>query len=219
MMAKKEQVKIRMSEQSPLRWADGQERTLIDRRVAKNGWKKTFRQYLDRLAQQLEKLKIEEATVSFNAAPMDRQDPGVALYFSKPRKDDYSWQVALGIDSPMPTLDQINSAFKQKAMIHHPDRVAAGSGGDPKLYSQFDEHRKKAVAWVKGTQGEREYVIAVDRCTEPRWNLEAIRRILMAVAVMDEYGNPGTLERTFKGFRVALPAHASTEEKHGATVA
>ncbi len=216
-MAKTEKKQtILVNEHPPLQWPDGQERTLIDRRVAKNGWKKTFRQYVERLTKQLQTLGIEEATISFNPSPMDRQDPGVALYFSKPRKDDYSWQVALGIDSPMPTLDQINAAFKAKAMIHHPDRVAAGSGGDPKLYTQFDEHRKKAVAWVKGTdQNKREYGIAVDRCTEPRWNLEAIRRILIAVATMDEYGNPGTLERTFRGFKVALPAHASSEEKHG----
>jgi hypothetical protein len=220
-MAKEKKLAINVSEKTPLKWAEGQERTLIDRRVPKNGWKKTFRQYLDRLALQLDKLGIAEATVSFNPSPMDRQDPGVALYFSKPRKQDYSWQVALGIDSPMPTLDEINDAFKRKALPHHPDSDSVRQGkGDPKLWYQFDQHRKNAIAYVKGT-AQTEYVIAVDRCTEPRWNLEAIRRILMAVAVMDEYGNPGTLERTFKGFRVALPAHASSggEEKHGATVA
>lgn len=211
-MAKEKDSNVRVSEQSPLKWADGQERTLIDRRIGKSAWKKTFRQYLERLSRQLDKLKIEEATISFNPAPSDRQDPGVALYFSKPRKEDYSWQVGLGIDSPMPTLDQINTAFRAKAMIHHPDKVAAGSGGDPKLYAQFDEYRKKAVAWIKGNaQSDREYCIAVDRCTETRWNVEAIRRILIAVATMDEYGNPGTLERTFRGFKVALPAHASSE--------
>jgi hypothetical protein len=218
-MAKKEATKVRMSEQSPLKWPDGQQRTLIDRRVSKNGWKKTFRQYTERLTQQLQKLGMAEATISFNQSPMDRQDPGVALYFSAPQREDYSWQAALGIDSPMPTEEQIEKAFKAKAMKHHPDMVKQ-SGGDVKLWYLYDEHKKRALAWVKGTyKAEREYVIGCDRCTEPRWNLEAIRRILMAVAVMDEYGNPGTLERTFKGFRVALPAHASTEEKHAATVA
>lgn len=215
-MAEKKETKIRMSEQSPLKWADGQERTLIDRRKPKNGWKKTFRQYTERLTKQLQILGMAEATISFNQAPMDRQDPGVALYFSAPQKEDYSWQASLGIDSPMPTEQQIDKAFKAKAMKHHPDSVSGGSGGDPKLYYQLDAHRKKALAWVRGTyKTDQEYVIACDRCTEPRWNLEAIRRILLAVAVMDEYGNPGTLERTFRGFRVALPAHASSEERHG----
>jgi hypothetical protein len=209
---KQEETKVRMNEQSPLRWPDGQERTLIDRRRSKNGWKKTFRQYTERLTQQLQKLGMAEATISFNQSPMDRQDPGVALYFSAPQREDYSWQAALGIDSPMPTEEQIEKAFKAKAMKHHPDMVKQ-SGGDVKLWYLYDEHKKKALAWVKGTyKADREYVIACDRCTEPRWNLEAIRKILIAAATMDEYGNPGTLERTFKGFRVALPAHASTEE-------
>lgn len=206
----KEKNTIRLSEQTPLKWPDGQERTLIDRRVPRNGWKKTFKQYADRLVQQLKKLGVEDATVCFNPSPSDRIDPGVAVYFSTPQKQDFSWQVALGIDSPMPTIEQIDDAFKAKAKKHHPD-VAQQTGGDPKFYYQFDQHRQNAVAWIRGT-ARKEYVIAVDRCTEPRWNLEAIRRILIAVSTMDEYGNPGTLERTFRGFKVALPQHASSSE-------
>lgn len=212
--AKKEvEIKITLGLESPMKWPDGQERTLLDRRKTKNGWKRTFQQYVERLTKQLQILGMAEAVVSFNPAPLDRQDPGVALYFSAPQKDDYSWQAILGITSPMPSAAEIDKAFKAKAMKHHPDMVAGGSGGDPKLYHQYDSAKKKALAWVNGTSSiEREYVIACDRCTEPRWNVEAIRRILMAVTVMDEYGNPGTLERTFRGFRVALPAHASSKE-------
>jgi hypothetical protein len=212
-MAQKEKNNIRVSEQSPLKWPHGQERTLLDRRMAKNGWKKTFRQQVERLTKQLEKLGIVEAELTFNPAPADRTDPGVALAFAQPKKQDYSWQVGLGIDNPMPTERQINDAFRAKAMIHHPDKVKE-AGGDVKLYYRYDEYRKQALAWISG-KVEREYAIAVDRCTEPRWNVEAIRRILIAAATMDEYGNPGTLERTFRGFKVALPAHASSEERHG----
>ena len=211
-------MKLEVEDQIPLKWPDGQDRTLIDRRKSKAAWKKTFLQYKTRLVRQLETLGMASAMVSYNAAPMDRQDPGVVLYFSTPQKEDYSWQAALGITTPMPTEEQIDSAFRAKAMKHHPDKVAGGSGGDPKLYYQYDAHRTKAKAWIRGTyRQEKEYAIAVDRCTEPRWNLEAIRRILMAVTVMDEYGNPGTLERTFKGFRVALPAHASSSEVSSGT--
>lgn len=207
----KTELKIHVSEQSPLKWPDGQERTLIDRRQPRNAWKKTFRQYAERLGLQLQKLGVVEATISFNGAPNDRIDPGVALYFAKPKKQDSSWQVALGIDNPMPTIEQINDAFKAKALKHHPDSDSVRRGhGDPKLWYQFDQHRRDAIAFVSG-KAVTEYAIAVDRCTEPRWNLEAIRRILIAVSTMDEYGNPGTLERTFRGFKVALPAHASSE--------
>lgn len=210
---------VRVGEQSPLRWPDGQERTLIDRRVDRKAWKKTMRQYLERLGIQLGKLGIREATLTFNSAPTEKQDPGVALYFSKPRKQDSSWQVGLGIDNPMPTKDEINDAFKKKALIHHPDSDSVRQGkGDPKLYYQYDLHRRNALAYITGAD-RAEFAIAVDRCSEPRWNVEAIRRLLMAIALMDEYGNPGTLERTFRGFRVALPAHKSTEVQDGATVA
>lgn len=203
----------RISEELPLKWPDGQERTLIDRRKPRAPWKKTFRQYAERMAIQLGKLGIEQAVISFNPAPLDRQDPGVTIYFSRPMKEDYSWQVALGLDTPMPTLEQIKNAFNKKARIHHPDSDSVRQGqGDVKLFYQYDEHRKKAIEWVTGKHNlKHEYAIACDRCTEPRWNLEAIRRILMAVTVMDEFGNPGTLERTFRGFKTALPAHASSE--------
>lgn len=208
---KKPELKIHLSEQTPLKWPDGQERTLIDRRQERKAWKKTFRQYGERLALQLQKLGVSSATISFNSSPNDRIDPGVALYFSKPKKQDSSWQVALGIDNPMPTIEQINDAFKAKAVRHHPDSDFVRRGeGDPKLWYQYDQHRRNAIAFVQG-KAVTEYAIAVDRCTETRWNLEAIRRILIAVSVMDEFGNPGTLERTFRGFRVALPTQASSE--------
>lgn len=199
---------VDIKDETPLRWPYGQERTLIDRRASRNAWKKSFRQYEERLTLQLQKLGIQEALVSYNPSPSDRRDPGVALYFAKPEKEDYSWQAALGIDSPNPTEQEINDAFKLKAKKHHPDMVAGGSGGDVKLYQMLDDHKRRALAWVRGTVAH-DFCIAVDRCTEARWNLEAIRRILMATAVMDEYGNPGTLDRTFRGFKVALPAHAS----------
>jgi len=207
----KTKLDVKVEDRRPLKWPDGQVRTLIDRRARRPAWKKTFLQYRDRLVQQLGRLGISEALITYNPSPSDEQDPGVAVYFSKPRARDFSWQVGLGIDSPMPTVEQIDRAFHAKALKHHPDKVAGGSGGDIKLYYQYDAYKRQALDWVQGRQKtEHEYVMACDRCTEPKWNLEAVRRMLMAVAVMDEFGNPGTLERTFKGFKTALPVHAST---------
>lgn len=207
---------MKMDEQNPLKWPDGQEHTLIDRRKAKLAWKKTFRQQRDRLVKMLERLGVSEVLVSYNLSPADRVDPGVALYFSKPLKEDYSWQSALGIDIPNPTSEQIEKAFKTKARVYHPD----GSAPDPKLYDILDQHKKRALAWVNGTQSQHhEYCIACDRCTEPRWNMFAILKIVQAVAVMEEYGNPGTLERTFRGFKMALTTGPSSEESTDAVTA
>jgi len=213
---KKEERFVKLTGKTPLEWPYGQERTLIDRREPRNQWRKTFLQYWDRLSKQLVKLGIEEAMISYNPSPSDRKDPGVALYLALPEKDDYSWQAALGISNPNPTEKEISDAFKAKAMKHHPDMVLGGSGGDVKLYTIYDNHKRRALAYIKG-ETSHDFCIAVDRCTEPRWNLEAIRRLLMAVSVMDEYGNPGTLERTFRGFKTALPAHASEGNNVAAT--
>jgi hypothetical protein len=206
---KQEQLKIEVREERPLKWPDGQERTLIDKRVSRAAWKKNFTQQLHRVAELLDKLGVSEMLACYNPSPADRVDPGVAVYFSKPLKEDYSWQSVLGIDIPNPTERQINDAFKEKAKLYHPE----GRTPDAKLYEQLDQHKKRAIAWVNGTQfHQHEYCIACDRCAEPRWNMFAVFKIAQAAATMDEYGNPGTLERTFKGFKVALPAAASTVE-------
>jgi hypothetical protein len=208
------ELKIKASVQNPLRWPEGQERTLISQQTSRNAWKKSFAEYRHKILERLEIFGVSEVVFSYNLAPSDRQDPGVAMYFAKPRKEDYTWQAALGIDKPMPTKEEIEIAFKSKALKHHPDEVGRGSGGDVKLWYMFKEHKDRAIAWVTGSYvNEGEYAIAVDRCKETQWNLRAIWEILKAVAVMDEFGNPGTLERTFRGFKTALPAKASTAKE------
>lgn len=209
-MAKKDEAKIRVNEQSPLKWAEGWDRTPIgDRRVMK-AWKKSFAYYRDALVTQLERLGANEVVISFNTGDDARLDPSVTVYFSKPLKADYSWQMGLGIDNPAPTLAEIDEAYRKKALVNHPDR-----GGDVEIFKRLGKYREQARAWVSGKQGsDFEYALPCDRFTEPRWNLNALRLGIAALRRLEEYGLPGMLERTFRGFRVALPAHASSEEKH-----
>ena len=200
---------IHVEEQQQLKWPDGWERTLISGRKAQASWKKTFKGYRDALVKELSRIGVTEALICYNLSPADRMDPGVAVYFSRAVTEDYSWQVALGIDSPASTLKEIDDAFRKKAMLHHPDR-----GGDIEVYRSLSQHRDKAKAWVLGThKAEHEFVIPCDRFTETRLNLNAIRLALAAFRQLDRVGVPAILERTFKGFKVALPAHAS-EESH-----
>jgi hypothetical protein len=65
----------------------------------------------------------------------------------------------------------------------------------------LNEHRK-----------DHEYALPCDRFTEPRWNLNALRLGLAALRKLEEFGLPGMLERTFRGFRVQIAEHASSEE-------
>lgn len=205
--------KIQVVEKQVLQWPDGWERTLIAARKPRAAWKKNFRESREALVRELERHGVGEVLICYNLPPQDRTDPGVAVYFSKRATEDYSWQGALGIDSPAPTLAEIDEAFRRKAMQHHPDR-----GGDVEIYRSLAQHRERAKAWVLGThRAEHEYVIPCDRFTETRWNLSAIRLALTAFRQLDRVGVPAILERTFRGFKTALPAKAS-EESHAQPV-
>lgn len=205
----KDEKKIRVSERSPLKWAEGWNRIAIPDRKQMKAWKKPFAYYREALVAQLERLGANEVVISFNQGDDARRDPGVTVYFSKPLKEDFGWQLGLGIDNPAPTLDEIDSAYRKKAALSHPDR-----GGDVQMYIQLGKWREQAKAWVMNThRNEHEYALPCDRFTEPRWNLNALRLGIAALRRLEEYGLPGMLERTFRGFRVALAAHASEEER------
>ena len=201
--------KVRVSEQSPLKWAEGWDRVPIGDRKEMKAWKKPSTYYREALVVQLARLGANEVVISFNQGDDARRDPGVTVYFSKPMKEDYSWQMGLGIDNPAPTLSDIDDAYKKKAMMHHPDR-----GGDVEIFKKLGQYRVQARAWVTGAhRGEHEYALPCDRFKEPRWNLNALRLGIAALRRLEEYGLPGMLERTFRGFRVALPAKPSTEDR------
>lgn len=197
---------IRLNEQSPLKWADGWDRIPISDRRDMKAWKKPFTYYRDALVQQLQRLGAVEVLITYNQGDDARRDPGVTVYFSKPMKEDFGWQMGLGIDDPAPTLDKIDEAYRKKALINHPDR-----GGDVEIFKRLGKWREQARAWVLGKSGDHEFALPCDRFKEPRWNLNALRLGIAALRRLEEYGLPGMLERTFRGFRVALPAHASEE--------
>jgi hypothetical protein len=194
--------------ESPLHWPDGWERTLIGGRKAYNGWKKTHLQSVEALKQEISRMKPVPASyiITFNPAPSDRMDPGAAVFWSGAVIEDYSWQTILGLDT-VPTLMAIEDAFRKKALPHHPDR-----GGDPTLFQQYLTARDRGKAWVLGTHKQsHDYSIACDRYTETRWNLNALRMALSYLRGLDRVGVPGVAERSFKGFKQALPAKASSE--------
>ncbi len=208
----KEKSETRVNDKSPLKWADGWDRVPIGDRKDMKAWKKPFAYYRDALVQQLERMGANEVMISFNVGDDARRDPGVVVYFSKPIKADYSWQMGLGIDNPAPTIAEIDEAYRKKALLNHPDR-----GGDVEIFKKLGKYREAAKGWVMGKQGsDFEYALPCDRFSEPRWNLNALRLGIAALRRLEEYGLPGMLERTFRGFRVALPANASSmEERHG----
>jgi hypothetical protein len=200
--------KPRVDEKSPLQWARGWARTPLGDRRQMRMWKKPFAYYRDALVEQLRKVGATEILITFNTGDNARRDPGVTVYFSKPGKQDFGWQIALGIENPAPTLTEIDEAYRKKALQYHPDR-----GGDVNMYILMGQHRDRAKAWVQDTaRAEHEFALPCDRFVEARWNINALRFGIASLRRLEEYGLPGMLERSFKGFRVAIAAPEETAD-------
>lgn len=200
-------------EAMPLKWPDGYGRTLIQDRQSRAAWKKPFTVYQKGVLKELELLGAGAVTITRNPPSEERLDPGVAVWYSRKRTEDFSWQVGLQIDNPKPTIEEISSAFKRLAAKHHPDAVSGGSGGDVRTYMKLDEWRRKARAWVKG-----ENIYGLDNCipcdvyTDSRQNLAAIKLILSHFRALERLGNPFILERVMeRTFRAALPQQGGTD--------
>lgn len=193
--------KTDITDETPLQWPEGWERTRIQDRRPQTAWKKPYSGYRDALIKELERMGA--TTILISRSPAERMDPGIAIWFSL-KKEDFSWQDGLGIDSPAPTLDEIETAYRAKAMRYHPDRV----GGDIEIFKKLGEHRRSARAWVLGTHTERhEFVVPCDRFTEARLNLAALRLAFAAFRSLERVGVPAILERTLnKAFKATLTA-------------
>jgi hypothetical protein len=196
---------IDLVEESNLRWPDGWERTRIQDRKPQSAWKKPLSGYKDAL---IKELKVMGATsILISRSGNERMDPGVSVWFSM-KKEDFSWQDALGIDSPAPTIEEVEEAFRKKAMNHHPDR-----GGDIEIFKKLGEHRKNARAWILGTHNQRhEYVVPCDKFNETRLNVAALRLAFAAFRSLESVGVPAILERTLdRAFKTALTAGSGGE--------
>lgn len=196
---------------NPLEWPEGWERTRIQDRKRNAAWKKPFKEAQASFLAELGRMAIGDVAIgdvviSFNSDVNEaRRDPGVAVYFSKFRKPDYAWIDALGLDTPVPTLAQIDDAFKRKALTCHPDRYPE-EPAKAELFVRLTNHRQHAIDWVKGTQKrQHEYVIACDKYDEVRLNLMALRSAVAAFRTIERVGVPGILEHTLLGFKTALP--------------
>lgn len=200
-------------EATSLRWPDGYGRTLINERRTQGMWKKPYSVYVKGVADELRRFGASAVLITRQPPADEKYDPGVAVWFSLKKGDDTSWQQGLQIDSPKPSIGEIDTAFKRLAAKHHPDSVAGGSGGDVKLYMKYDEWRRKAKAWVRGDNLlTPENCIPCDIFVEARQNIAAIKLILAHLRGLERLGNPFIVERVIeRSFRAALPAQGRSE--------
>lgn len=198
--------KVEVKAEATLRWPDGWERTRVGDWEKRTAWKKTYREYQEMLVAELGRLGA--TSIIITRSENERTDPGVAVWFSK-QKPDYSWQVILGMDSPAPTFDQIDAAFRDRAKKCHPD----GPQPDIELYKRLVDARGRAKDWILGTHDKHhDYVMAIDLFNEARLNLCAIRQAFAAFRKLEDLGVPAILERTLdRAFKSALPMQASGE--------
>ena len=195
----------------PLSWPDDWPRTRPQDQKPMASWKRTANEYREELAKELDRGKVLNAVISTNVPLNTRmqmtrgvepRDVGVAIYFSKPVKEDFRWQDALSIHDPAPTEDQIHAAYRRLAALHHPDK-----GGDIEMFRALTQHRDNAINWATQKTKAPDLVIACDLFREVRLNLAAIAYTLQALRKIDRCGTSAILERSFKGF-MALAADA-----------
>lgn len=204
---------MQATERYPLSWPSGWPRTRPQDRKAMASWKKTANQVKDALEKELTRMGCPSFLISSNvpltlrgamtpgAEPLD---VGVAVYFSRKVKEDFSWQEALDIHEPAPTEDQVNAAFRRLAQIYHPDK-----GGDIAMFQAVTKHRDNALRWInRRTNTNFDYVIAADNFREVRLNMAAVVGSLKAIRQLERCGTSAILERAYQGF-AALPETAS----------
>lgn len=213
------EIKIQVDDKQPLKWPDGWGRTLIGERMNRSNWKKPYQYYRDAVIAELKRMGVTAVTITRNPQHQEKQDPGVAVWFGKAPTEDFSWQRGLGLDNPLPSLDEIDSAFRRIAQRHHPDAVANGSGGDVQVYIRANEWRKQARSYVLGQNAPLlDNCIPVDKFTDARQNIAGIAAALRHFRGLELVGIPAILERVMdRAFKTALPAKAS-EENHAQPV-
>lgn len=202
-------------EAHPLSWPQGWPRTRPQDQRTMASWKRSANDYRDSLITELERMKSPAFVISSNvplsqrgtlpAGGIEPRDVGVAVYFSRQRKEDFSWQGVLGLSDPIPTEQQVQDAFRRLAAIHHPDR-----GGDIAMFQAVSRARDNALRWLNRQDGRNfDHVIASDAFNEVRLNIASIMLTLRAIRQIERCGASSLLERAFKGF-AELPAHLET---------
>lgn len=178
-----------------LEWPAGTPRTLIGNREPNQQWKKTTAYYEQALIKELDRFGVVGIKITTNNTT---QDPGVAVWISRQRQADYSWQQLLGIDSPSPMREEINSAYRQKVAPYHTDKPG---GGDVEMFLLLTKARDRALEWIEMSEGRtHNMVIACDRWTEARLNLNAIRLMIGAIRTGERVGTTSMMEKAFAGY-------------------
>ena len=201
-MASREQIQV---SHGRLEWPVGTPRTLIGNREPNPQWKKTTGYYEDALVKELERLGVVGIKITTNNTS---QDPGVAVWISRQRPADYSWQQILDIDNPAPTREEVSKAYREKVQPYHTDRP---DKGDVEMFLLLTKARDRALEWIEMSEGHtHNMVIACDRWKESRLNLNAIRLNIAALRQIERCGTSAMMEKAFAGYAAITETASAT---------
>lgn len=180
-----------------LEWPAGTPRTRINDRDSNPQWKKTALFYEQAMLKEFDRMGVVSVKITTNNTV---QDPAVAVWISRQKEADYSWQDLLGINDPSPTKDEIAKAYREKVVPYHTGGDVK-QGADLEMFLLLTKARDRALEWIQMTEGSlHNYAIACDRWAESKWNLNAIRLTVGAMRQMERCGTSAMMERAFSGF-------------------
>lgn len=198
-----------MRESSPLKWPEGWARTLPEKQRLQPQWKKSQTFYVDALEVELKRMDTVSSILTYNVRG-DR-DPGVAVWFSRKREEDFSWRNDLGLRNPYPTLDEVDRAYYSLVKIYHPD---SGTKADITIFHRIDDARKLAKKWVNRQEGNAfDYSIGADAFKEVRLNIAALANSIRHIRGLERCGTSAIMEKTFEGFKQLTEGAPRKENK------
>lgn len=214
-----------MPKEYPLEWPADYVRTRLEARDDRRVWKKTPLQYREEIIKTLapgggEKPNdAKHIIISTNVHPdhlsspqmvaqNQKRDPGVAVYFTLPPVEDFSWQDTLQINNPNPTVDEITAQYRALSRKYHTDVPGTG---DIEMFKLLTEARRRATQWVTGEYDkEFQHVVACDGWNTIAWNMKAIVSMIQSIRRAKATRATGMLERMYAQMN-ALPEEAGKE--------
>lgn len=201
----------------PLQWPDGWVRTRAQHRRDNSPWKATFGTYRGHLLHEVALLGARNVVLSTNV-PINKSnglpregfnppDPGVAVYFHRGARPDFEWQDVLGV-APAPSLDEVERKFRDLSKRYYPDVIGTG---DAEMFRQIVKAREAARDFLAGrpVKEGHPYSLACDKFVSVRLNIHSLGLTIQSLRQIERCGASSMLERAFRGFQAALPAHAS----------
>lgn len=195
-----------MKEATPLKWPGNWPRVLPENQKGHSSWKKPQSFYLDQLELELKRMGTISSVVTSNGR--GSRDSGVAVWFSRTKKEDFSWRETLNLHIAYPTLDDVGRAYRPLAAKYHTE----GSSSDIEMFLKVTKARDSANAWVNRREGNNfDMAIACDTFDEARLNVAALWQSIKHIRGLERCGTSALMEKTFEGFaQLTEGAHVTT---------